>query len=95
MALIEAGIGMGGETKPETNLSSTGLGDMEAAGYTDATWLSTVEDISNLYAHDFTKTRAARLAPDHKLSRTAAGISDAGGLVRGRHALGGVSRTTP
>jgi hypothetical protein len=61
VSLIEAGVGMGGETKPETNLSSTGMSAWNAAGYTDATWLATVERISNLYRHDFTKTQVYAL----------------------------------
>jgi len=56
VALIEAGVGMGGETMPETNLSSTGLAAWDAAGYSSATWLSTVETISTYYHEAFTKT---------------------------------------
>jgi hypothetical protein len=56
VALIEAGVGMGGETKPETNLSADGLADWEGVGYTPSTWLATVETISNDYRQDFTRT---------------------------------------
>lgn len=53
---VEAGVGMGGETMPETNLSSTGLAAWEAAGYSAATWMTTVETISTDYRQDFTRT---------------------------------------
>jgi hypothetical protein len=56
VALIEAGVGMGGETEPESNLSSTGTAAWESAGYSPSTWLSTVETISTLYRKDFTHT---------------------------------------
>jgi len=56
VALVEAGVGMGGESMPETNLSGQGLAAWDAAGYSDATWLTTVEAISALYRQDFNRT---------------------------------------
>ncbi len=56
VALVEAGVGMGGETEPENNLSATGVATWEAAGYNPATWLSTVETISTMYRDAFTQT---------------------------------------
>ena len=56
VALIEAGVGMGGETMPQTNLSAVGLTAWENAGYTASTWLATVETISSVYRADFTRT---------------------------------------
>ncbi len=56
VAFIEAGIGMGGETLPETNASASGLAAWESDGYTDPLWLSTVETISSFFQASFTST---------------------------------------
>ena len=56
VALVEAGVGMGGETMPETNLSPQGMAAWDAAGYSSATWLATVETISTDYRNAFTHT---------------------------------------
>jgi hypothetical protein len=56
VAFIEAGIGMGGETLPETNGSASSAADWDADGYTDALWLSTVEQIASFYQASFTET---------------------------------------
>ena len=61
VAFIEAGVGMGGETMPETNLSSGGLAAWDGAGYSASTWLSTVETISTAYRQDFTRTPVCAL----------------------------------
>jgi hypothetical protein len=55
VAFVEAGIGMGGETLPETNGSASSAADWDADGYTDALWLSTIEQIASFY-QVFTKT---------------------------------------
>ncbi len=57
VAFVEAGVGMGGETMPDTNhMTSAAMTAWQHAGYTPALWLSTVEKISTLYRHDFTRT---------------------------------------
>jgi hypothetical protein len=61
VAFVQAGIGMGGETEPENNLSSSGLAAWQAAGYSPATWMATVEQISTMYRQDFTATPVAAM----------------------------------
>jgi hypothetical protein len=56
VAFIEAGIGMGGETLPETNASTSGVASWEADGYSDALWLNTVEKIASLFQSSFHST---------------------------------------
>ncbi len=56
LAFIEPGVGMGGETLPETNASAAGIAGWEADGYTDALWLSTVETISHFFEAPFRGT---------------------------------------
>ncbi len=56
VALIQAGVGMGGETMPQTNLSAQGLSAWQGAGYSASTWLTTVETISTMYRQAFTHT---------------------------------------
>jgi hypothetical protein len=47
---------MGGETLPETNGSASSAGDWDVDGYTDALWLSTIEQIASFYKTSFTET---------------------------------------
>ena len=56
VAMVEAGVGMGGETMPQTNLSANGLATWDSVGYSASTWLATVEAISTAYRRDFTRT---------------------------------------
>ncbi len=56
VAFIEAGIGMGGETLPETNASASGVAAWESDGYADPVWLSTVETIASFYESAFRVT---------------------------------------
>lgn len=56
VAFIEPGIGMGGETLPETDASASGISAWQADGYTDAYWLSTVETIASMFESSFHKT---------------------------------------
>jgi hypothetical protein len=58
LAFIEPGVGMGGETLPETGASPAGITAWEADGYTDAVWLSTVETISSFVKASFQTTRS-------------------------------------
>ena len=58
LAFIEPGLGMGGETLPETGASAAGIAAWDAAGYTDALWLSTVETISSFFETSFQTTRS-------------------------------------
>lgn len=58
LAFIEPGVGMGGETLPETNASSAGIAAFAADGYTDALWLRTVESISSDFEASFQTTRS-------------------------------------
>jgi hypothetical protein len=58
LAFIEPGVGMGGETLPETNASPAGIAAWAADGYTDGLWLSTVETISSFFAASFQTTRS-------------------------------------
>ena len=56
IAFIEPGIGMGGETLPETDASTSGIAAWESDGYSDALWLSTVEKISTFFETPFKGT---------------------------------------
>ncbi len=56
VSFIEPGIGMGGETLPETNASAAGIASWEADGYTDAQWLTTVEQIASFFRASFHQT---------------------------------------
>jgi hypothetical protein len=56
VAFIQAGIGMGGETLPETNASASGVAAWESDGYADPLWLSTVETIASFYESAFRVT---------------------------------------
>jgi hypothetical protein len=56
VAFIEPGIGMGGETLPETNASASGIAAWQSDGYTNDLWLTTVEDIASFFETYFTKT---------------------------------------
>ena len=56
VAFVEAGIGMGGETLPETNGSASAAAAWAADGYTDALWLSTIEQIASFFKASFTET---------------------------------------
>jgi len=56
IAFIEPGIGMGGETLPETNPSASDIAAWQANGYTDPQWLSTVETIARMFESSFHKT---------------------------------------
>jgi hypothetical protein len=57
-AFIEPGVGMGGETIPEFNPSSSGLAAWQSDGYTDAVWLNTVETISSFFEASFHTTHS-------------------------------------
>jgi hypothetical protein len=56
VAFVEPGIGMGGETLPETNASAAGIAAWQSDGYTDALWLKTVETIASIFADSFQRT---------------------------------------
>lgn len=56
VAFIQAGIGMGAETLPETNASAAGVAAWESDGYADPLWLSTVETIASYYTSAFRVT---------------------------------------
>jgi hypothetical protein len=56
VAFIQAGIGMGAETLPETNVSASGVAAWESDGYADPLWLSTVETIASFYKSAFRVT---------------------------------------
>jgi hypothetical protein len=56
VAFIEPGIGMGGETLPETNASSAGIAAWEADGYTNALWMQTVETVAGYFESAFHHT---------------------------------------
>ena len=56
VAFIQAGIGMGAETLPETNVSASGVAAWESDGYADPLWLSTVETIASFYTSAFRVT---------------------------------------
>ncbi len=56
VALVEAGIGMGGETLPETNASRTGIAAWEAEGYSDQVWLATIRTLTSYFEAAFTRT---------------------------------------
>jgi hypothetical protein len=58
LAFIEPGVGMGGETLPETGATPAGIAAWEADGYTDSLWLSTVETISSFFEASFQTTRS-------------------------------------
>jgi hypothetical protein len=56
VAFVEAGIGMGGETLPDTLPDAAHLGAWWSAGYSDARWLATIEQITTAYRHAFAGT---------------------------------------
>ena len=56
VAFIQAGIGMGAETLPDTNASASGIAAFESDGYADPLWLSTVETIASFYESAFRVT---------------------------------------
>jgi hypothetical protein len=56
VAFIQAGIGMGAETLPETNVSASGVAAWESDGYADPLWLSTAETIASFYKSAFRVT---------------------------------------
>jgi hypothetical protein len=56
VAFLQAGIGMGAETLPETNASAAGVAAWESDGYTDPLWLSTVQTIASFYTSAFRVT---------------------------------------
>jgi hypothetical protein len=56
VAFIEPGIGMGGETLPETNASASGIASWGADGYSDPLWLNTVEQIASFFEASFHQT---------------------------------------
>lgn len=61
---IEIGVGMGGETKPDTlNNGKSRMQQWQAIGYTDAVWWNTVQQIASMYTSAFHKTPVA-LLPD-------------------------------
>jgi hypothetical protein len=56
VAFIEPGIGMGGETLPDTNASSAGVATWQSDGYTNSLWLTTVERIATYFKAYFRAT---------------------------------------
>jgi hypothetical protein len=64
ISAIEIGVGMGGETKPDTlNNGQSRMSQWEAIGYTNAVWWNTIQQIINMYTSAFHKTPLA-LLPD-------------------------------
>jgi hypothetical protein len=64
ISAIEIGVGMGGETKPDTlNNGKSRMQQWQAIGYTNAVWWDTIQKIINMYTSAFHKTPLA-LLPD-------------------------------
>lgn len=64
IAAIEIGVGMGGETKPDTlNNGKSRMTQWQAIGYTNAVWWNTIQQIITIYTSAFHKTPLA-LLPD-------------------------------
>lgn len=60
IAAIEIGVGDGGETKPDTlNNGQARIKQWEAIGYSDKTWMDTIEKIVGLYTSAFKVTPLA------------------------------------
>jgi len=60
IAVIEMGIGDGGETKPDTmNNGQARLSQWKAIGYSDQVWMTTIQDIAGFYIANFKKTPLA------------------------------------
>lgn len=64
VSLVEAGVGMGGETLPDTEDSSARDSLWARVGYTDQLWLSTVEQIAGFYGTAFGPHRIAVLVDE-------------------------------
>jgi len=73
---IEIGVGMGGETKPDT--LSNGQARMQqwlSIGYTNAVWWNTIQQIASMYTSAFHKTPVA-LLPDAAFIAKGKGYSE-------------------
>jgi hypothetical protein len=64
VSAIEIGVGMGGETKPDTLKNGQArMQQWQAIGYTNAVWWNTIQQIITMYTSAFHKTPLA-LLPD-------------------------------
>jgi hypothetical protein len=64
ISTVEIGVGMGGETKPDTlNNGKSRMTQWQAIGYTNAVWWNTIQQIITTYTSSFHKTPLA-LMPD-------------------------------
>jgi len=71
---IEAGIGDGGETKPDTRKSLT-LSAWQNIGYSDPVWFDTIKHIVDLYKSAFQHTPIA-IMPDNSFLGKTAGLDE-------------------
>ncbi|WP_433187428.1 beta-galactosidase [Actinoallomurus sp. CA-150999] len=63
VAFIDAGVGVGGETKPDSEKNSKILDLWKSIGYTDKIWWGYVQNAIGTYAQAFTRTPVA-VMPD-------------------------------
>ena len=92
VAFIQAGIGMGAETLPETNASSSGVAAWEADGYADPLWLCTVETIASFYTSAFRVTPVDALVDRTFFDGSGSVLQRVDGLVQGSAQLGAPGR---
>lgn len=75
VAFVDAGIGVGGETKPDSEKNSNILKLWQSIGYTDQTWWGYVQNAISTYAHAFTTTPVA-VMPDKTFLGSTSGYNE-------------------
>ena len=75
VALVDVAVGVGGETKPDSEKNPNLLSLWQSIGYTDQTWWGAVQHIIDSYSAVFTKTPLA-LMPDKTFLGKTAGYSE-------------------
>jgi len=76
VALIDAAVGIGGETKPDSEKNPNLLALWQKIGYSDPLWWSAVQQILTAYTQAFHKTPVA-VMPDKTFLAAAAGYNEA------------------
>jgi LysM repeat protein len=76
VALVDAAVGIGGETKPDSENNPNLLSLWQGIGYTDPLWWTTVQQIITDYSTAFTRTPLA-LMPDKTFLGNTPGYNEA------------------
>lgn len=76
VALVDVAVGVGGETKPDSEKNPNLLSLWQSIGYTDQVWWSTVQQIIDMYTGAFTQTPLA-LMPDKTFLGNTSGYNEA------------------